>query len=109
MRARATGRVRRKLKREYKPGTGGGYTGCLLWTGACAHDEWGFYTYGQMVFEGKKWPVHRWLWEYERGPLKGMLRNKCGNTRCCNLDHWEEKEHWHSGDKKAPQEVAAAG
>jgi hypothetical protein len=85
-----------RLKRKIKPDTAKGKSGCRLWKGATRSDEWGFYEYAIARSGGKRYAVHRVMWEEKYGPLNGrVLRNTCGNTLCVAPDHWQAVRHWH--------------
>lgn len=45
--------------------------------------------FGQVDFEGRKWPAHRAAWTAFVGPISGPLqvRHSCGNRACCNPEH----------------------
>lgn len=61
-------------------------TKCVNWTGATFN-----HGYGQ-IRRGKKLHLaHRYLFEQAHGPIpEGMVvRHKCDNKRCVNLDHLE--------------------
>jgi hypothetical protein len=61
-----------------------GKNGCLEWTGHVNSSG-----YGQAKRDGKECLVHRWAWEYWRGPIpKGKkVLHKCDNTRCLRMRH----------------------
>lgn len=61
-------------------------SGCHEWTGAKLKDG-----YGSFQFERHGWPAHRWIWIQKRGPIPrgNVVRHKCDNPPCVNLDHLE--------------------
>jgi hypothetical protein len=60
-------------------------TGCHIWTGGTA---WG---YGVFWCEGSTRRAHRWIVQFERGPIPdGMtVDHLCRNRACVNIDHLE--------------------
>ena len=58
---------------------------CQNWTGAT--NRGGF---GVAKFEGKLQPVHRIMWQLERGDIPAdtpIIRQVCGSKTCINLEH----------------------
>jgi hypothetical protein len=61
--------------------------GCLVYNGQRSRDG-----YGRIFYKGKRYMVHRVMWEIMRGPIpEGMqLDHKvCDNEPCWNPDHLE--------------------
>lgn len=61
--------------------------GCLIWTGYVNADGYGTFWDGQ-----RKVLVHRWVWEYARGPIPdGMVidhfAGRCRRRDCVRLSH----------------------
>lgn len=61
-------------------------TGCLEWTRFI--DKAG---YGRVRYDGESGYVHRFVWEREHGPIPEdlLLRHKCDNPKCADLEHLE--------------------
>ena len=61
-------------------------TECIEWTGST--DGHG---YGQRRISGKLYAVHRLVWAEANGPIPDgvVIRHKCDNPPCYNLDHLE--------------------
>jgi len=61
-------------------------TGCWDWQKYVAP-----HGYGEIVYMGEKWNVHRLAWEMFRGPIEPGLTidHLCRNRRCLNPDHLE--------------------
>lgn len=63
---------------------------CLVWTGANDGREGG---YGRVWIGSKGYTVnaHRWVWEQTNGPVPDglMVRHKCDNPPCVNIEHLE--------------------
>lgn len=63
--------------------------GCLRWTGRY-HRKIGKPSYGVFRLFFMCVSVHRAAWFYKYGSYPpGRLMNKCGQTLCCNPEHWE--------------------
>lgn len=64
--------------------------GCLMWGGA--HYVSG---YGAVRHDGRSRPVHRVIWEDERGPVKPghVITHTCGRKDCFEFTHLEEITH----------------
>lgn len=47
--------------------------------------------YGRISFKGKKIYVHRAVYEHFNGPIPNglIIRHKCDNPKCCNVEHLE--------------------
>jgi hypothetical protein len=61
-------------------------SGCIEWTGGKLSGG-----YGSFRLEYKSWAAHRWLWIQTYGPIEDglVVRHKCDNPPCTNLDHLE--------------------
>lgn len=61
-------------------------SGCIEWQGGKLTGG-----YGSFRFKNKSWPAHRWLWVQTYGPIEDglVVRHKCDNPPCTNLDHLE--------------------
>lgn len=63
------------------------HNGCIVWSGkiACA------YGYGVIGFRGAEIRAHRYAWERVHGkiPERMVIRHKCDNPPCVNIDHLE--------------------
>lgn len=61
---------------------------CILTDWCTKHKPIG---YGRKRIKGKLWLHHRWVWTKEKGPIgRGLiLRHRCDNPSCINLDHLE--------------------
>lgn len=59
---------------------------CVLHKGSLTHNG-----YGQVSYNGKNCRAHRVAWEQEHGKIpKGkIVRHKCDNRSCINVDHLE--------------------
>jgi len=62
-----------------------GCNGCINFTGVPARE------YGSVRFRGREIRANRAMWEHHNGPIpKGLVvRHKCDNKRCCNIEHLE--------------------
>jgi hypothetical protein len=60
--------------------------GCLEWHGVRTNEG-----YGRVGYLGKKWPVHRLVYEYFNGPVEDglVLDHLCRNRVCANPAHLE--------------------
>lgn len=65
--------------------------GCLVCLSHCK-DEYG---YTKIIYKGKQERLHRVIYEMNYGEIpKGMvIRHKCDNPNCCNIDHLEIGTH----------------
>lgn len=47
--------------------------------------------YGRITVDGKEWLLHRWTWTQAHGPIPPgvVIRHKCDNPPCYNLEHLE--------------------
>jgi hypothetical protein len=65
-------------------------SGCLEWRGASTPGG-----YGSIRLNGKTHRAHVVNWQLTNGPVpEGLiLRHKCDNPPCCNLDHLEPGTH----------------
>lgn len=65
-------------------------TGCIEWTGSS--DARG---YGQMRINRKAVKAHRYAWERINGPIENglLIRHKCDNPKCVNINHLELGTH----------------
>ena len=63
---------------------------CWEWTGTKTHDG-----YGQISFNGKTIPTHRFIYEYMYGtiPAELQLDHLCRNRACANHKHLEAVSH----------------
>lgn len=63
---------------------------CWEWTGSKRQ-----LGYGQVMYRGKAWPVHRLVWTALVGPIVDGLEldHLCRNESCCNPDHLEPVTH----------------
>jgi hypothetical protein len=61
-------------------------TKCLVWTGTCNPDG-----YGYVRYEGRSQNVHRVAWKVFVGPIpEGMqVNHKCDNPPCFRIEHLE--------------------
>lgn len=59
---------------------------CWVWTGY-VHER----GYGRINRAGKHVKVHRWVYEFYRGPIpQGLtIDHLCANKLCCNPDHMD--------------------
>lgn len=59
--------------------------GCIVWTGRCNDDG-----YGEVMYQGKKWKVHRLVavlyLGFDNDP-KVDVRHSCDNPPCRNQEH----------------------
>lgn len=64
----------------------GSPSGCYEWQGGKLKDG-----YGSFRFENKSWAAHRWIWTHIHGPIPSgsVIRHKCDNPPCANIDHLE--------------------
>lgn len=60
--------------------------GCHEWQGARFYKK-----YGSFSFNGAQVKATRWLWERVNGPIPKdwVVRHKCDNPPCVNIDHLE--------------------
>lgn len=69
--------------------------GCWEWVGY--KDRWGYGRFNTRETRGKTtmFPVHRFLWEQEHGPVPDGLEldHLCRNTSCVRADHLEAVTH----------------
>ena len=65
-------------------------TGCIEWNGSS--DQKG---YGHLRISGKLVKAHRYAWARQNGEIpKGLIiRHKCDNPKCVNIDHLEIGTH----------------
>lgn len=65
-------------------------TGCIEWTGS--KDAKG---YGQLRINRKAVKAHRYAWERVNGKIPDglLIRHKCDNPRCVNIEHLETGTH----------------
>lgn len=61
-------------------------TPCNIWLWATNSDG-----YGMLKIDGKTQRAHRVIWEQYNGPIPDglVIRHKCDNTHCTNIDHME--------------------
>ena len=57
--------------------------GCHEWQGSRKK------LYGYIYYNGKHTRVHRLVWELAHGPIpyRKIVRHKCNNPPCCNIQH----------------------
>lgn len=66
---------------------------CWLYTGPLnAHG------YGRAVVDGKRWQLHRLVYQELVGPLRGSIFHRCNNHRCVRPSHLRPKH-----DKTKPE------
>lgn len=65
--------------------------GCIICTSHC-RDEYG---YTKILYKGRQERLHRVIYEMKYGEIpKGMvIRHKCDNPSCCNVEHLEIGTH----------------
>lgn len=58
---------------------------CIPWDGYFVNG------YGQLQVNGKKWVATRWVYTQAHGEIPNglVVRHKCDNPACVNLDHLE--------------------
>lgn len=90
---RADGRLVTHVNRHWRdyPAPNPQPTPCKIWSGVLDKDGYG--VLGKRSGDGsrRKIQAHRWIWEGRYGPIpKGMVvRHKCDNPPCINLQHLE--------------------
>lgn len=57
---------------------------CWPWTGRLS-----YHGYGMFDYNNESWMAHRFLYEYENGPIPTGLEvmHSCSNRSCCNSKH----------------------
>lgn len=62
-------------------------TGCKI----CVSHKSDAFGYPRVFFNGANTPMHRFIWIKEKGDIpKGMvIRHKCDNPKCINIEHLE--------------------
>ena len=58
------------------------FTGCLIWTGACDRDGYGYFNKG-----GKRIAAHRISYALHKGEPKNFVCHSCDVPACINPDH----------------------
>ena len=63
---------------------------CIEWTGPKDQDG-----YGRANIEKKPVRIHRWIWEKHYGtiPKDMVIRHKCNNPSCYNIEHLDIGTH----------------
>ena len=80
---------------------------CIEWTGALNKDGYGKFMVGP---HGKQrtFNAHRWAYEQHHGSVPPLLRHKCDNPRCVNVDHLEpgtQSDNVHDAMKRGRRKV----
>lgn len=75
-----------KVLQRFKVKTLAGGDGCLVWIGPLAAGG-----YGQFCWGGKVGMAHRFIYEYQHGPIPEGLQidHLCYNRRCVSIRHLE--------------------
>lgn len=91
---------------EVKVDRSGGPDACHLWLGSLNMVTHG---YGQISIDGRTVRAHRWIWEFERGPIPdGMtIDHLCGTKECVNTRHLEVVTHAENSRRGRARQLAA--
>lgn len=74
----------RRFASKTAPGNGG----CIEWTGTLTCSGYGKFMTGPHGGQ-RTWNAHRWAYQRKHGTLPPLLRHKCDNPKCVNVDHLE--------------------
>lgn len=82
---------------------------CIIWTGASTGNE---NLYGAIKYNGKKYRVHRLVWQEAHGPVPSSvdIDHTCHNKKCFRLEHLRATTHKQNMEnRKGAQAGSKAG